>query len=139
MKNYILAALDYILNWILPWGFTVYDRLFSIPYALPYFWVKVGLGIATGLFIPRRIIGLVACALGNVAIFAYAAFGHWNPDSATSLIKLLKLAAEDPPFGFFIVSSLVFAGVVWWVAGRIMRWAFYKIARVEVKSTPTAP
>jgi hypothetical protein len=62
------------MNEILFWVLLPYDAL-VVP---PYFWVKVALGIATGFFIPSRIVGLLACALGNAAIFAYAAsaFGH---------------------------------------------------------------
>ncbi len=107
---------------ILFWVLLPYDALV----ALPYFWVKVVLGIATGLFIPHRIIGLVACALGNVAIFAYAAFASWHPDSINILTKMLNSGWPDP--GEFLMMSLfVFIGVVWWVVGRIMRSGFYKI------------
>jgi hypothetical protein len=49
---------------VLFWVFMAYDAL-VVP---PYFWVKVALGIATGLFIPSRIAGLLVCALGNAAI-----------------------------------------------------------------------
>jgi hypothetical protein len=31
--------------------------------------------------------------------------------------------------GLLVTSIFLFAGVVWWFVGRIMRWAFYKIAR----------
>jgi hypothetical protein len=69
------------MNDILFWVLFPYDALV----ALPYFWVKVALGIATGLFIPHRIVGLVACALGNVAIFAYAIFVSWHPGILAAL------------------------------------------------------
>ena len=56
MKNYILAALDHILNWVLYGVLLPYDMLIALPSALPYFWVKVALCTSTGLFIPRKII-----------------------------------------------------------------------------------
>jgi hypothetical protein len=118
MKNYILAALDHFLNWIVHGVLLPYDMLIALPSALPYFWVKVVLGTALGLFIPRKIIGLVACVVVNVALFAYAAFVTWHPGSSASLMEMLH-----NPYSYIIV----FAGVVWWVVGRIMRWAFYKI------------
>ena len=43
--------------------------------ALPYFWVKVAFGIATGLLIPSWIVGLLACAAGNAALFMYTRAG----------------------------------------------------------------
>jgi hypothetical protein len=98
---------------------------------LPYFWVRAALGIATGLFIPGRIVGLVACALGNLAVFVYAVYAA-GPEN---LPKMVKSSLWLNPY--FLL--WVFIGVVWWVVGRIMRWAFYKIARAKVKSTPTAP
>lgn len=122
---------------ILFWVLLPYDALVFFP----YFWVKVALGIATGLFIPHRIIGLVACAIGNIAIFAYAAFVSGHPDSIISLTKMLDSLWSDP-LEFLIICIFVFVGVVWWVAGRIMRWILYKIfARwVSPKSgSPTAP
>jgi hypothetical protein len=30
--------------------------------------------------------------------------------------------------GLLVTSIFLFVGVVWWFVGRIMRWAFYKIA-----------
>lgn len=70
----------------------------------------------TGLFIPSRIVGLLARALGIAAIFAYTSTGSGEslPVNAMALLKL-------PVFAF--------VGVVWWVVGRIMRWAFCKVAR----------
>ncbi|HEX9071974.1 MAG TPA: hypothetical protein VF852_08500 [Pseudolabrys sp.] len=115
---------------VLFWVLLPYDALF-FPLLLPYFWVRAALGIATGLFIPGRIVGLVACALGNVAVYAYAIFASGHPENIIKGLNLLWSA----PFVFLFV----FIHVVWWVVGHIMRWAFYKIARVEVKSTPTAP
>jgi hypothetical protein len=119
------------MTMVLFWALVPYDALFFPP-LLPYFWVRVALGIATGLFIPGRIVGLVACALGNVAVFAYAIFASGHPENLT---KMLDSSLWLNPFLFIFV----FIHVVWWFVGRIMRWAFYKIARVEVKSTPTAP
>ncbi len=118
MKNYILAALDHFLNSFLHGVLLPYDMLIALPSALPYFWVKVVLGTAMGLFIPRKIIGLVACVVVNVALFAYAAFVTWHRGSSASLMEMLH-----NPYSYIIV----FAGVVWWVVGRIMRWVFYKI------------
>ena len=106
--------MDKILFWVL----VPYDALFFPP-LLPYFWVRAALGIATGLFIPHRIIGLVACALGNVAVFAYAIFASGHPD----LAKMLDSSLWLNPF----IYLFIFIGVVWWFVGRIMRWAFYKI------------
>src|SRR5689334_17196062 len=117
MKTHILAALDYVLNCISPSVLHVYDMLIGLPYALPYFWVKVVVGMTTGLFIPRRIIGLVACVVGNVAIFGYSAFVAWHPGSFASLIEVLHNS---------LFYSIIFAGVLWWIVGRIMRRAFYK-------------
>jgi hypothetical protein len=108
-----------------------YDALF-FPFLLPYFSVRAALGIATGLFIPGRIVGLVVCALGNLAVFAYAIFATGHPENLT---KMLNISLWSNPY----MPLWVFIGVVWWVVGRIMRRAFYKIVRVEVKSTPTAP
>jgi hypothetical protein len=111
--------MDKILFWVL----LPYDALVA---PFPYFWVKVALGIATGLFIPHRTIGLVACALGNVAVFAYAAFVSWHPGRTDILTKTLNSLWSDPS-EFLLLSLFVFVGVVWWLVGRIMRWAFYKI------------
>ena len=107
------------MNNILFWVLLPYDAL-VFPPLLPYFWVRAAFGIATGLFIPQRIIGLVACALGNVVIFAYAGFAAGGPEN---IIKALNLLWSGGPFVFLFV----FIHVVWWVVGRIMRWAFYKI------------
>lgn len=117
--------MDDILFWIL----LPYDALVF----LPYFWVKVALGIATGLFIPSRIIGLAACALGNIATFAYAVFVSWHSGTTASLTKMLSSLWSDPP-QFLMLSIFVFAGVVWWFVGRITRWAFYKIRGHTIKS-----
>lgn len=107
---------------ILFWVLLPYDALIF----LPYFWVKVALGIVAGLFIPHRIIGLAACALGNLAAFAYAAFVSWHPGSMASLTKMLDNLWSDQ-LQALMIFMFIFAGVVWWFVGRIMRWAFYKI------------
>jgi hypothetical protein len=111
------------MNNILYWVLLPYDAMVA-PF-VPYFWVRVALGIATGLFIPHRAIGLLACALGNVATFAFGVFvaGHLG---SISLIKMLNSLWSDP-LEFLMMSLFVFIGVVWWVVGRILRWAFYKI------------
>jgi len=111
------------MNNILYWILLPYDAMVA-PF-VPYFWVRVVLGIATGLFIPHRAIGLVACALGNVAIFAYGVFVAGHLDSI-SLTKMLNSLWSDP-LEFLMISLFVFIGVVWWVVGRILRWAYYKI------------
>ena len=97
------------MNEILFWLLLPYDALV----ALPYFWVKVVFGIATGLLIPRKIVGLLACALGNAALF-YASTKH---------------GAGLPPnlMALLMWSIFAFAGVVWWFAGRILRWSILKI------------
>jgi hypothetical protein len=53
------------MNQILFWLFLIYDAVV----ALPYFWVKVAFGIATGLLVPIWIVGLLACAAGYAAHF----------------------------------------------------------------------
>jgi hypothetical protein len=111
--------MDKIVFWVL----LPYDALVA-PF-VPYFWVRVILGIATGLFIPRKTIGLVTCALGNAASFAYGMFVAGNLDTL-SLTKMLNSLWSDP-LGSLMISLFVFIGVVWWVVGRIVRWAFYKI------------
>jgi hypothetical protein len=114
--------MDDVLFWIL----MPYDAL-VVP---PYFWVKVALGIATGFFIPNRIIGLLACGLGNAAIFAYAAFASGHSGSIANLTKNLTSNLTSPSMvllTFLVMSLFAFIGLVWWVVGRIMRWAFYKM------------
>ncbi len=89
---------------LLFWLFLFYDALFSLPYT----WIKVGLGIVTGLFIRNRMIGLAICALGNGLIFAYAGLGnfsHLSIDVTTMLVTAI----------------FVFSGIAWWLVGRIMR------------------
>lgn len=100
------------MNQILFWLFLIYDAVV----ALPYFWVKVAFGIATGLLIPSWIVGLLACAVGNAALFMYARAG--NNSLPLEWMALLMW------------SIFAFAGVVWWVVGRAVRWACYKITRV---------
>ncbi|MGB8575444.1 MAG: hypothetical protein WCD56_02625 [Pseudolabrys sp.] len=121
MPYFLSDTMTMVLFWVL----VPYDVLV----VSPYFWVKVALGIATGLFIPGRIVGLLACALGNAAIVSYTAFavGHLGslfnltlPNQPTSLSSAL--------IGLLMMSIFLFVGVVWWFVGRIMRWAFYKIA-----------
>jgi hypothetical protein len=102
------------MDQILFWLFLIYDALV----ALPYFWVKVAFGIATGLLIPSWIVGLVACAVRNAALFTYTR-------AATN-------SASLPLDGIAQLMWCIFAftGVLWWVVGRAMRWGFYKIMRV---------
>ena len=111
------------MTMVLFWVFMVYDALTALPYA----WLKVALGITTGLFIPGRIVGLLACALGNAAIVSYTAFaaGRYNLFSLTSNVTSPSTAL----YLLLITSIILFVGVVWWFVGRIVRWAFYKIAR----------
>ena len=96
------------------WLFLIYDALV----ALPYFWVKVAFGIATGLLIPSWIVGLLACAVGNAALFMYTRAGANSAGLPHDGIALLMW------------SIFAFAGVVWWVVGRAVRWGFHKIMRV---------
>jgi hypothetical protein len=98
---------------IMFWLFLIYDALV----ALPYFWVKVAFGIATGLLIPGWIVGLLACAVGNAALFMYTRAGTGGAGLPLDGIAQLM-------WGIF-----AFAGVVWWVVGRVLRWSFYKILR----------
>ena len=93
---------------VLFWLFLFYDAVVT----LPYFWVKVGFGIATGLFIRSKIVGLLACAIGNAALFGFTHTGHLPAD----LMALLMW------------SIFAFAGVVWWIVGRVLRWGFFRIA-----------
>ena len=102
------------MNQILFWLFLIYDAVV----ALPYFWVKVAFGIATGLLIPSWIVGLLACAVGNAALFMYTRAG--TSGAGLPLDGIAQL----------MWSIFAFAGVVWWVVGRAMRWGFYKIMRV---------
>jgi hypothetical protein len=100
-----------ILTQIVFWLFLTYDAVF----ALPYFWVKVAFGIATGLLIPGRIVGLLACAAGNAALFVATA----------------KHGTSLPPnlIALFMWAIFAFAGVVWWVVGRVLRRIYFRIAR----------
>ena len=92
------------MNVALFWLLLPYDALV----ATPYFWVKVVFGIATGLFIRSKVVGLLVCALGNAALFAFTAkHGVTFPDSL---------------MGALMLSIFAFVGVVWWVVGRILRW-----------------
>ena len=105
------------MNQFLFWLFLIYDAVV----ALPYFWVKVAFGIATGLLIPNWIVGLAACAAGNAAIFMYTRAGASSAGLPHDVIAQLM-------WGIF-----AFAGVVWWVVGRALRWGFYKIKRAAAK------
>jgi hypothetical protein len=85
--------------------FWIYDGVF----VHPYFWVKVAFGIATGLLIPSRIVGLLACAIGNAVLFTYTPIGaKFFQDITFDWIALLMWC------------SFAFAGVV--VPGRLLRW-----------------
>src|SRR5262245_24655652 len=88
--------------------------------APPYFWMTVILGVATGLFIRSKIVGVLVYALGNTVLLAFATFAIWwhggpfPPD-----LKTL--------YGWSIGAVV---GLVWWVVGRILRWGILKIARI---------
>lgn len=99
------------MNQVLFWLFLVYDAVFE----LPYVWVKVAFGIATGLLIPGRIIGLLACAAGNAALFMYTRTGT-NSESL-------------PLDGIAQLMWCIFAsaGAVWWVIGRVLRRVYFRI------------
>jgi hypothetical protein len=121
------------MTMVLFWVLMPYDALT----ALPYFWLKVALGIATGLFIPGRIVGLLACALGNAAIVSYTQFvaGRLGSMFDLHITDQTSLSSRELAMSVLIsllvTSVFLFAGVVWWFVGRIMRLAFYKIARAE--------
>ena len=101
------------MNQILFWLFLIYDAVFE----LPNFWVKVAFGIATGLLIPGRIIGLLACAAGNAALFMYTRAGTSSESLPLDGIAQLMWCI------------FAFAGVVWWVVGRVLRRFYFRIAR----------
>jgi hypothetical protein len=101
------------MDQILFWLFLIYDAVFE----LPYFWVKVAFGIATGLLIPGRIIGLLACAAGNAALFMYTRAGTSSESLPLDGIAQLMWCI------------FAFAGVVWWVVGRVLRRFYFRIAR----------
>ena len=91
--------------------FWIYDGVFVHPY---FSWVKVAFGIATGLLIPSRIVGLLACAIGNAVLFTYTPIGaKFFQDITFDWIALLMWC------------SFAFAGVVWWVPGRLLRWIYF--------------
>jgi hypothetical protein len=95
----ILTIILFVLFWI-------YDGIF----VHPYFWVKVAFGIATGLVIPSRIVSLLACAIGNAALFMYTPMGaKFFQDISFDAIALVMWC------------SFAFAGLVWWVVGRVLR------------------
>jgi hypothetical protein len=98
---------------VLFWLFMPYDALIF----LPHFWLKAIFGIATGLLIPRKIVGLLICAVGNAALYVYLSWKH-GPNLPSDLIALA------------VWSIFAFVGVVWWVVGRILRWAIRRIARI---------
>ena len=97
---------------VLFWLLLPYDALV----ALPYFWLKVVFDIATGLLIPRKIVGLPVCVLVNAVLFIYSS----------------RHAAQVPPnlMALPVWSIFAFAGVVWWVVGCILRWGILRIARI---------
>lgn len=101
------------MDQVLFWLFMSYDALIF----LPHFWLKAIFGIATGLLIPRKMVGLLICALGNAALYIYLSWKH-GPNLPADLIALA------------VWSIFAFVGVVWWVVGRILRWAIRRIARV---------
>ena len=90
-----------ILMLILYFAVLIYDAMFV--------WVKVAFGIATGLLIPNRIVGLLACAAGNAAWFMYTRGG--DPIGSLWFDWVLVI--------FWCIYS--FAGLVWWVVGRVLR------------------
>ena len=82
----------------LSWLRMPYDWL----WALPYFWLRAVFGIATGLLISRKTVGLSVCVLGNAALYYCAG---WNHDPSLNLMVLLTWS--------------IFA---WWLVGRTLRW-----------------
>jgi hypothetical protein len=118
--------MDKIFFWVL----LPYDALVA-PF-VPYFWVRVTLGIATGLFIPRKTIGLVTCALGNGVTFAYGMFVAGTLGSL-SLTKMLNSLWSDP-LGSLMISLFVFIGVVWWVVGGLCAGLFIKFGVICMRA-----
>jgi hypothetical protein len=102
-----------ITTLILYFLFVFYDAVFE----LPYFWVKVAFGIAAGLFIPGKIVGLVACAIVNAALFTYTREGTGSAGLPLEGIAQLMW------------SIFALAVVVWWVVGRVLRWIYFRIRR----------
>ena len=109
-----------VLTLILYFIFVFYDAVFE----LPYFWAKVAFGIAAGLFIPGKIIGLLACAVVNVALFTYTRAGTGSAGLPLEGIAQLMWG------------TLAFAGLIWWVVGRLLRWIYFRIRRAAVGATP---
>jgi hypothetical protein len=109
-----------IVTMILYFVFVFYDAVFE----LPYFWVKLAFGIAAGLFIPGKIIGLLACLVVNVALFSYTRAGTGSAGLPLDGIAQLMW------------SLFALAGLVWWVVGRALRWTYFRIRRNAVGATP---
>ena len=71
------------MDQVLFWLFMPYDALIFPP----HFWLKAIFGIATGLLIPRKMVGLLICALGNAALYIYLSWKH-GPNLPADLIAL---------------------------------------------------
>jgi len=102
-----------ITTLILYFLFVFYDAVFE----LPYFWVKVAFGIAAGLFIPGKIVGLLACAIVNAALFTYTRAGTGSAGLPLDGIAQL------------LWSLFAFAGLIWWVVGRVLRRGYFRLKR----------
>lgn len=108
-RQYLWTAVVFGTGTVLSWlhdGIATTLSWLRIPYdalwALSYFWLRAVFGIATGLLIARKIVGLSVCVLGNVALYFCAG---WNHDPSLNLMILLAWS--------------IFA---WWFVGRILRW-----------------
>lgn len=121
--------------------FTVYDSLFYLPFA----WLKAAIGLGTGFFIRGKIVGLLACLLGDGLIYVFArlvsAAIKSGADSSAPAAAVPDSFAEriaGDLMVLLVMSILIFSGVLWWVAGRVLRRAFDRIhARLmPAKSVP---
>ena len=107
--QYIRTAVVFGIGTVLSWlhdGIAIMLSWLRIPYDalwdLSYFWLRAVFGLATGLLISRKIVGLSVCVLGNAALYFCAG---WNHDPSLKLMVLLTWS--------------IFA---WWLVGRILRW-----------------
>jgi type IV secretory pathway VirB2 component (pilin) len=124
------------MQMVLFWLFMVYDTLFFLPFA----WLKVVIGLGTGLLIRGKVVGLLACLVGDglIYVFAYLA----SPASkragasgaATALVPETILQRIEGDLMFVLMMAIIiFNGVLWWIAGRVLRWG---VARIRARWMP---
>ncbi len=107
--------------------FTVYDSLFYFPLA----WLRAVIGLGTGFFIRSKIVGLLACLLGDGLIYVFARLAsaanksgaHTSAPAAVVPDTVIQ-RIEGDLMVLLIMSILLFSSVLWWVVGRVLRWAF---------------